>query len=160
MENKGWKTRDTSCPFSFLFQGSPSRVFCLRTFYLFLRIRDTTLKRTREGGSLCFLCPVRSFPHGSLKRTLKRKGKHTKTNSYPLKENPSREGGSCPHGKVPRRPVRGDTKSIGRLRRDKSWFLCAPFPSRVFSCAQDTTLKRKGAASTKKLFSLLRINTL
>ena len=90
MENKGWKTRDTSCPFSFLFQGSPSRVFCLRTFYLFLRIRDTTLKRTREGGSLCFLCPVRSFPHGSLKRTLKRKGKHTKTNSFPF----PREGSS------------------------------------------------------------------
>ena len=53
--------------------------------------QDTTLKKSREGGSILlakkgYKCPVRLFPHGSLKKTLKRKGKHTKTNSYPLKE--------------------------------------------------------------------------
>ena len=36
------------------------------------------VRETREGKSY----PVRLFPHGSLKKTLKRKGKHTKTNSY------------------------------------------------------------------------------
>ena len=52
---------------------------------------------------------MRLFPHGSLKKTLKRKGKHTKTNSYPLKEKklPSRES---------TKKIR-DTKSLGYQKK-------------------------------------------